>query len=155
MPPFVPADIGRPLASVAAGNDCCSWCSLPLCCQGSRSTGSNNSYNKSCNKSSNKFSYAVPATLLTVLPLVIERLTHPRESVRKKAVMALHHFVQMDPDKSGALAGMDIERHFRSTLCDKEPSVMAATLNAMYSMACANPAQFRYPLSNPITQSTG
>jgi hypothetical protein len=35
----------------------------------------------------------------------MERLTHPRESVRKKAVMALLHFHQMDPDRSGPLAG--------------------------------------------------
>jgi hypothetical protein len=42
---------------------------------------------------------------LAVLPLVTERLGHPRESVRKKAVMALHHFYQMDPDRSGQLAG--------------------------------------------------
>jgi hypothetical protein len=41
-----------------------------------------------------------------VLPLVIERLSHPRESVRKKAVMALLHFHQMDPDRSGPLSGV-------------------------------------------------
>jgi hypothetical protein len=46
-------------------------------------------------------SSAIPA----VLPLVIERLSHPRESVRKKAVMALLHFHQMDPDRSEPLAG--------------------------------------------------
>lgn len=40
-----------------------------------------------------------------VLPLVIERLSHPRECVRKKAVMALLHFHHMDPDRSGALMG--------------------------------------------------
>eukprot|EP00775_Hariotina_reticulata_P003094 gene3094-3373_t len=41
---------------------------------------------------------------LKMLPLVMERLSHPRESVRKKAVMALHHFYQMDPERSGQLA---------------------------------------------------
>jgi hypothetical protein len=41
-----------------------------------------------------------------VFPHVIERLTHPRESVRKKAVMALLHFHAMDPDRSGPLAGV-------------------------------------------------
>lgn len=40
-------------------------------------------------------------------------------------------------------AGVELERHFRTTLCDKEPSVMAATLNALMSMAAANPAPFR------------
>lgn len=46
-----------------------------------------------------------PCCAFPVLPHVIERLTHPRESVRKKAVMALLHFHQMDPDRSGPLAG--------------------------------------------------
>ncbi|WIA23805.1 hypothetical protein OEZ85_013480 [Tetradesmus obliquus] len=84
-----------------------------------------------------------PDLVNAVLPLVIERLSHPRESVRKKAVMALLHFHQMDPDRSGPLAGVELERHFRTTLCDKEPSVMAATLNALASLAATNPAPFR------------
>lgn len=34
-------------------------------------------------------------------PVVVERLKHPKEAVRKKAVMALHHFVRMDPAFTG------------------------------------------------------
>ena len=45
------------------------------------------------------------AAAAAVLLLVIERLSHPRESVRKKAVMALLHFHKMDPDRSGPLEG--------------------------------------------------
>jgi hypothetical protein len=40
-----------------------------------------------------------------VLPLVLERLSHPKEAVRKKAIMALHHFTNLDPTRTGALAG--------------------------------------------------
>jgi hypothetical protein len=40
-------------------------------------------------------------------------------------------------------AGVDLERHFRTSLCDKEPSVMAATLNALIALAADNPAPFR------------
>jgi hypothetical protein len=40
-----------------------------------------------------------------VLPRVVERLSHPRESVRKKAVMTLLHFHHMDPERLGPLAG--------------------------------------------------
>ncbi|KAF6264582.1 ARM repeat-containing protein [Scenedesmus sp. NREL 46B-D3] len=84
-----------------------------------------------------------PDLVNAVLPLVIERLSHPRESVRKKAVMALLHFHQMDPDRSGPLAGVELERLFRTALCDKEPSVMAAAVNALQALAAANPAPFR------------
>jgi hypothetical protein len=35
----------------------------------------------------------------------VNRLSHPKEAVRKKAVMALHHFIRLDPHRTGALAG--------------------------------------------------
>ena len=54
-----------------------------------------------------------------VLPGVTALLSHPKELVRKKAVMALHRFQQLDPDHEGALSGMDFDRHFRQALCDK------------------------------------
>ena len=56
-----------------------------------------------------------------VLPGVTALLSHPKELVRKKAVMALHRFQQLDPDHEGALSGMDFDRHFRQALCDKVP----------------------------------
>ena len=39
--------------------------------------------------------------------------------MRKKAVMALHRFMQLDPDFSGSLARSDFDRHLRLLLCDK------------------------------------
>ncbi|KAF8060347.1 AP-4 complex subunit epsilon [Scenedesmus sp. PABB004] len=84
-----------------------------------------------------------PDLINAVLPLVVERLGHGREGVRKKAVMALTHFAAMDPARTGPLAGVEVERHFRAALCDKEPSVMAAALNGLAALAATNPAPFR------------
>ncbi|KAK9849777.1 hypothetical protein WJX84_007045, partial [Apatococcus fuscideae] len=67
-----------------------------------------------------------------VLPGVTTLLSHPKELVRKKAVMALHRFQQLDPDHEGPLSGMDFDRHFRQALCDKDPSVMSAALCALH-----------------------
>jgi len=39
--------------------------------------------------------------------------------VRKKAIMALHRFEQLDPQHEGPLAGAELEVHFRRMLCDK------------------------------------
>jgi hypothetical protein len=41
------------------------------------------------------------------------------EQVRKKAVMALHRFEQLDPMHEGPLSGADIDAHLRRMLCDK------------------------------------
>ncbi|GLC48271.1 hypothetical protein PLESTB_000077700 [Pleodorina starrii] len=54
-----------------------------------------------------------------VYPVVVERLRHPKEHVRKKAVMALHWFGQLDPRREGPLAGVELDKHFRTMLCDK------------------------------------
>jgi hypothetical protein len=39
--------------------------------------------------------------------------------VRKKAVMALHRFEQLDPLHEGPLSAADIDVHLRRMLCDK------------------------------------
>jgi AP-4 complex subunit epsilon-1 len=54
-----------------------------------------------------------------VYPVVLERLRHPKETVRKKAVMALQWFSSLDPRREGPLMGVELERHFRTMLCDK------------------------------------
>lgn len=46
-----------------------------------------------------------------------------QEAVRKKAVMALQRFHSLQPS---SIAHLD--SHIRRALCDKDPSVMAATL---------------------------
>ena len=39
--------------------------------------------------------------------------------VRKKAIMALHRFQQLDPGHEGQLSGADLDRFYRQALCDK------------------------------------
>lgn len=42
-------------------------------------------------------------TIPAVLPLVIKCLDHRQANVRKKAVMAIHRFYQIDPDSIASL----------------------------------------------------
>ena len=51
-------------------------------------------------------------------------LTHPSDFVRKKAVMVMHKFWIINP---GGI--QDIDKIMKTALCDKVPSVMAASLN--------------------------
>lgn len=60
-----------------------------------------------------------PDLINAVLPRTLELLTHSKELVRKKAVMALHRYLQLDPERDGPLAGVDLDRHLRQALCDK------------------------------------
>ena len=60
-----------------------------------------------------------PDLINAVLPRTVELLTHHRELVRKKAVMAVHRYLQLDPERDGPLAGIDLDRHLRQALCDK------------------------------------
>lgn len=60
-----------------------------------------------------------PDLINAVLPRTLELLTHPKELVRKKAVMALDRYLQLDPERDGPLAGVDLDRHLRQALCDK------------------------------------
>ena len=67
-----------------------------------------------------------PDLINAVYPVVVERLRHPKDAVRKKAVMALHWFHSLDPTREGALMGVDVDRHFRTMLCDKVSGGAAA-----------------------------
>lgn len=62
-------------------------------------------------------------TMPALLPSVIKCLDHKDGYVRKKAVLALHRFYQLD---STSLASHDAA--LRKTLCDSNISVMAASL---------------------------
>ena len=67
----------------------------------------------------------VPAVMNDVVKL----LTHDAELVRKKAVMALHRFHQLDPANVSHL-----HDKIRRVLCDKDPSVMGACLCLLYDL---------------------
>lgn len=54
-----------------------------------------------------------------LVPQITSLITHSKEIVRKKVVMALQKLYQLDPRFEGPLAGVDIERLFRQALCDK------------------------------------
>ena len=60
-----------------------------------------------------------PDLINAVLPAVTGLTSHSKDLVRKKAVMALHRFQQLDPRHDGALAGADLDASYRQALCDK------------------------------------
>lgn len=60
-----------------------------------------------------------PDLINAVLPGVVALLTHGKELVRKKAILALHRFYQLDPGGEGPLQGVELHKHFRQALCDK------------------------------------
>lgn len=68
-------------------------------------------------------------TIPAVLPQVVELVNHPKEAVRKKAIMALHRFYQRSPSSVSHLVS-----NFRKKLSDNDPSVMGATLCPLYDL---------------------
>lgn len=54
-----------------------------------------------------------------VLASVVDLLKHPKELVRKKAVMALDRFEQLDPMHEGPLHSVDTYSLIRESLRDK------------------------------------
>ncbi len=76
-----------------------------------------------------------PDLVNAVLPAVVGLVSHPKELVRKKAVLALHRFQQLDPDRDGALAGSDLDKHFRQALCDKARARVGAPSSGLASAA--------------------
>ena len=60
-----------------------------------------------------------PDLINAVLPAVTGLASHPKDLVRKKAVMALHRFQQLDPKHEGQLSGADLDSFYRQALCDK------------------------------------
>ncbi|TYJ23061.1 hypothetical protein E1A91_A08G165600v1 [Gossypium mustelinum] len=68
-------------------------------------------------------------TIPAVLPQIVELLAHPKEAVRKKAIMALHRFYQKSPSSVSHLVS-----NFRKRLCDNDPGVMGATLCPLFDL---------------------
>ncbi|XP_020110695.1 AP-4 complex subunit epsilon [Ananas comosus] len=77
-------------------------------------------------------------TIPAVLPQVVELLGHPKEAVRKKAVMALHRFYQRSPASVAHLVS-----NFKKKLCDPDPGVMGATLCPLFDLISADTNSYK------------
>ncbi|KAG2763240.1 AP-4 complex subunit epsilon [Phytophthora cactorum] len=73
-----------------------------------------------------------------VQPMILDLLRHDAELVRKKAVMAIHRFHQLNPDSVS-----EVGDALRRTLCDRDPSVMGATLCILHDLAEATPTDYK------------
>ncbi|XP_045786118.1 AP-4 complex subunit epsilon [Trifolium pratense] len=77
-------------------------------------------------------------TIPAVLPLIVELLSHGKEAVRKKAVMALHSFYRKSPSSVSHLVS-----NFRKRLCDNDPGVMGATLCPLFDLINDDPNPYK------------
>ena len=77
-------------------------------------------------------------TIPALLSSVLELLPHPKESVRKKAVLCLHCFYQRSPDA----VAPHLPR-FRQMLCDKDPAVMSAALCVLQELIAVDAAPYK------------
>ena len=77
-------------------------------------------------------------TIPAISQMVVDLLKHPKDLVRKKAVIALHRFYQRSPASCE-----DFLPRFREMLCDKDPSVMGASLCALFDLTASAPADFK------------
>nr|XP_043628124.1 AP-4 complex subunit epsilon [Erigeron canadensis] len=68
-------------------------------------------------------------TIPAVINQVVDLLGHPKEGVRKKAVMVLHSFYHKSPSSVNHLLS-----HFRKKLSDNDPGVMGATLCPLHDL---------------------
>ncbi|KAI9907848.1 hypothetical protein PsorP6_004105 [Peronosclerospora sorghi] len=73
-----------------------------------------------------------------VQPMILDLLRHDAELVRKKAVMAIHRFHQLNPDTV-----TEVGDALRRTLCDRDPSVMGTTLCILHDLAEATPTNYK------------
>jgi len=71
-------------------------------------------------------------------------LTHAHEMIRKKAVMVLIKFHKASPHLVD-----NMDQKMKKSLCDKDPSVMAVSLNYFNSQVKHRPADFK-GLSNSL-----
>ncbi|XP_028305492.1 AP-4 complex subunit epsilon-1 [Gouania willdenowi] len=73
-----------------------------------------------------------------ILPLVEEKLNHPKEIIRRKAVLALYKFHLIAPNQV-----QHIHNKFRKALCDKDPGVMGASLHIYLHLIQENPEGYK------------
>jgi len=89
--------------------------------------------------------FANPLIIQAVSEPVIKLLDNKDNKIRKKAVMCLYKFYQVDKNSVP-----DCESKMKKMLCDYEPSVMAATLPFYKEMALTNPEKIK-ELVGPFT----
>uniref|UniRef100_A0A8C9V705 AP-4 complex subunit epsilon n=1 Tax=Scleropages formosus TaxID=113540 RepID=A0A8C9V705_SCLFO len=73
-----------------------------------------------------------------VLPLVEDKLTHSKEIIRRKAVLALYKFYLIAPNQV-----QHIHDKFRKALCDKDPGVMTASLHIYLKLIKESPESYK------------
>lgn len=76
--------------------------------------------------------------LMAVHEAVSRLLSHNHEMIRKKATMVIIKFHKIFPS---AIDGMDVK--MKKALCDKDPSVMAASLNYFSEQVRQRPSDFK------------
>uniref|UniRef100_A0A3B5MSB8 Adaptor related protein complex 4 subunit epsilon 1 n=1 Tax=Xiphophorus couchianus TaxID=32473 RepID=A0A3B5MSB8_9TELE len=81
-----------------------------------------------------------------ILPLVEEKLNHPKEIIRRKAVLALYKFYLIAPNQV-----QHIHNKFRKALCDKDPGVMSASLHIYLQLIQVNPEGYKDLASSFVT----
>ena len=67
-------------------------------------------------------------------------LEHSAETVRKKAIIALHRLHQLAPD---TVTKRELVEKVRRVLCDRDPAVMGATLNVIEALARVDVVPFK------------
>ncbi|XP_067293363.1 AP-4 complex subunit epsilon-1 [Pseudorasbora parva] len=73
-----------------------------------------------------------------VLPLVEDKLSHPKEIIRRKAVLALYKFYLIAPNQVQHIHGK-----FRKALCDKDPGVMTSSLHIYLQLITESPDGYK------------
>ena len=82
--------------------------------------------------------FADPTIMQAVTEPVMKLLDNKNEQIRKKAVMCLYRFYQVDP-----ATVPDCEERMRKLICDYDPSVMAATLPYFKEKITKNPEKYK------------
>ena len=83
--------------------------------------------------------FASPLIIQAVSEPVIKLLDSKDSKIRKKAVMCLYKFYQVDKNSVP-----ECENKMKKMLCDYEPAVMAATLPYYKELAIKNPEKIKY-----------
>lgn len=71
---------------------------------------------------------------------VTKALEHTNEVVRKKAIICLHRLYQLAPE---VVSRTDVVEKLRRVLCDRDPSVMGASINVIDAVAAVDPLPFK------------